>query len=104
MILEMNPIPVKFCAKILGLMPSDVCRLPLTTASPSTKAILHKNLDELTFLEEKKTPRETSVEVSGYEDKGEPAHRVSKRHHIEPLPGAEYYTAFTEVHEERIIE
>merc|ERR1719330_1837386 len=55
--LQTNPIPVKFCAKILGLISNESCRLPLTTASTSTKEILHQNFDGLIFLEEK-TPRD----------------------------------------------
>lgn len=102
MVLETNPIPVKFCAKLLGLMPSDACRLPLTAASKATKAILHKNLDGLTFLEEK-TPKD-ALEVSDYDVDSPVVNKKSHRIHFDPLPGAEYYSVFTDVHEERIIE
>ena len=43
---EANPIPVKWACAELGLIPTAVCRLPLTTLSEQYRAVVHNALTE----------------------------------------------------------
>ena len=43
---EANPIPVKWACAQLGLIPTAVCRLPLTTLSDEYRAVVRNALTE----------------------------------------------------------